>query len=319
MSDAISERQTNGRRYLYLVAPAILLILALLALTWPNLGSANRPLKPLPLAATPETIAVSGQPQLITFIELNEDPFAFRNQLIRVTGDYTPLDPPGCTPYSGPRFRWALINDQLQMDAVGYEAILRLAPANLTLTVDGVWRLYQGPAGCGKEPQSENVWYLEVMRIVQPNPLPNFDRPRTNTTIVGDEAITGGDEAGTVTLTPSPTSTTAVTPTLLPITTTNTATPSPTATANNNGVTPTTAVTTPTATHTRTATPTRTPTTDPLSTPTVTPTPSPTPTITPTRGGGDPQPTVPSASTSTPVPPAPTSNPGPYPTSDAYP
>lgn len=143
--------------------------LALLAiLMWPRAG---RALYPLLASPTAPSQVIENETLLVNFEELNADPARFRNQSIQVSGDYTPIDLPACKPLAGPRIEWSLVADQLQLNATGFENILRLVEPGLTMTVSGVWRLYQGPLGCGKEPPDGAVWYLEVKQILEPNPI----------------------------------------------------------------------------------------------------------------------------------------------------
>ena len=131
----------------------------------------ERPLQPI--RPTPTLGAsVTGQAVEITFEKLNEAPDNYLNRLLRVTGNYAPLPyPPLCKHYVGPRPTWSMIGDGLQMSAIGYETITSLLKEGDSVTLDGVWRLYYGPMGCGKEPATQFLWYLDVRRIVQPNPL----------------------------------------------------------------------------------------------------------------------------------------------------
>ncbi|MCZ7669586.1 MAG: hypothetical protein M5U34_21625 [Chloroflexi bacterium] len=59
---------------------------------------------------------------------------------------------------------------------MGHEELVKRLPDGLTLTVEGVWRQYDGPLGCGKGPAAGVTWYLQVERIVSPNPLPLLNR-----------------------------------------------------------------------------------------------------------------------------------------------
>ncbi len=143
-----------------------------------------RPLKPGRPSPTPSPLVIDGIPRPVAFPDLGANPRVFINQLIQVTGSYTPLTPAVCDLYKGPLTVWGLVADNLQMGAVGYETVLQLVPPGTSLTVEGFWRFYVGPLGCGKEPPHEGLWYLEVRRIVQPNPL-------TRATIGGEGAADG--------------------------------------------------------------------------------------------------------------------------------
>jgi hypothetical protein len=294
--------EQRNKPLLYVTGFILLLVLLALLMVW---LSPNQPPSP---TTTPAT-QLNDQPLLVTFSELNANPQNFQNQRIRVNGSLNKLPPPPCLPFMGPIIRWALTSDNLQMNALGYETLIRLAPAGLPMTVEGIWRLYDGPAGCeGEAENGDGVWYLEVERIVQPNPFP----PGTAVPNTGSPSL------------PPTTATTTlaapVTPGISPAESTPTPVLSQPATATSTaiptiGVAVTAVTTTPSATPLPTLTPaaavTTTPTRTPFPTATLLPgQPSPTPTTTPTPtfGGGLPQPTPTSSGfiTSTPNP-----NPGP--------
>ena len=127
-------------------------------------------LKPLNPTATPGG-EISGQPQLVTFSDLQADPHAYRDRLIRVTGGVIAITPPVCAPFSGPAPYWALFAENLRLDAVGLDDLPRFAAQDVLFTVDGIFRQYEGPLGCGKGPPVGVAWFLEAFRVVQPNPL----------------------------------------------------------------------------------------------------------------------------------------------------
>ncbi len=186
--NAIQSGLQKYRRLWFLLPLLVLvLVIVLLAFVVPRTDD-RRGLKPFRPSSTPGTFAVAGEASVITFPELNTSPEAYRDQRLRVTGDYVSLTPPTCRPYSGPLFQWALVAEELQLNATGFEALLRNVPANTTLTVEGVWRLYEGPLGCGKEPASGVAWYLAVERIISPNPLPGF-RGTPRSTAEGGEFV----------------------------------------------------------------------------------------------------------------------------------
>jgi hypothetical protein len=234
-------------------------------------------LKPLrPTASAGESLY--SEPIPIALPLLDADPDTYRGRLLRVTGAYTPLEVPPCARYRGPLLRWALVDEGLRLDAVGFEQVLQLLPPGTELTVDGFWQLYRGPLGCGKEPPRQTVWYLKAVRVVQPNPLPELlalatePSPRSTPLATPGPAALTPETEGSPSATPSPTATPS-------------ATPSPTATATLSGTLAATATTTPTlegtaATPTATATPTPAPTGEGQAT--ATPGPTPTgPTLTP--------------------------------------
>lgn len=146
--------------------------LVLVLLVWLGLMlSGSRTLKFWPDTAVSPNATLNPQALLVNFDALNDNPSEYANQRIRVTGNYLRLEPPDCALFSGPRIQWGLVADGLQLNAKGFEAIvLPIVPLDTPMTLDGIWRRYPGPAGCGKEPE-RGLWYLEVEQIVQPNPL----------------------------------------------------------------------------------------------------------------------------------------------------
>lgn len=255
-------------------------------------------------------LIITDQPQLVTFSELQADPEYYRDRLIRVTGTYIPLLLPDCYPFSGPGADWALVSEGLRLDVIGFEQLTRLISQDTIMTVDGFFRLYEGPIGCGKSAPFETAWFLEILQVVQPNPLASSGRlagagglqglpsPQVSPTDIG--ALGGtlppiegtGQPTNVPTATPvgtlpaAPTSTGTVTPAGTPLTTAiPTVTPIDRTTSSGTS--------TPTPSPTRTATsipgvPTNTPRSGPL------PTSPPLPTA--TAGG------YPSSSTATPEP-----------------
>lgn len=304
MQEQVYEEQPAPRWWLWggvgLIGFVILILLLVILA-----GGRERPLKsltdPTPTVAA-DLVRVDNQPLLVTFDQLNENPYDFLNRTIRVSGDYVPVQPPGCTPHNGPHIDWALVSDNLQLDVKGYRLVRRLVAEGQPLTVEGIWRLYEGPLGCGKEPETDVAWYLAVTQILQPNPLPNAGNVIASggvnaiTTPLPQGAPIATRPAGTVIPTPTPTATPRSTASATP-------SPSPTASQAAIGATTTTGATT-TATPTETLQPgtTRRPTNTPSPSTTATATQTPTPTLTGTPATATPQPTQPSLPTSTPDP-----------------
>ncbi|MGD8584034.1 MAG: hypothetical protein PVJ75_01670 [Chloroflexota bacterium] len=301
----------NLIRRFYLLAFVLLPLLVACA-------SRGGQLKPLVPGGQGEVI-LAGQPQLLTFTQLQDDPEAFENRLIRVSGTLLKLAPPNCVPYSGPAIEWALIAEELRLDAVGFERAVSMLDDGLPMTVDGFFRLYEGALGCGKAAPDGSAWFLEVTQIVQPNPLIASGSPpggltAPTLTTGGPGAPSSGIVTPTNQATPAGVGTPGATPALTP---TGLSTPIPTATETPAPGTVTatsipSASATPSATSRFTPTPTRTPlpgTATATSTPTGTPgvvTPTPTPTIEPYPGAGTPTPTP----TTEGYPAQPTSTPG---------
>jgi hypothetical protein len=298
-SQSPSKKQLPLHYILLAVAAGALLLLlcfGLLLLNWQQ--NQNRPLKPARPSPTPVALFISREPEIITFSQLNEDPFAYIGRLIQVSGSPILLPLPQCSRYTGPVIRWALVDEELQLNGRGFESIMRQVAPDVTLTVKGIWRLYDGPLGCGKGPAADILWHLEVTQIVAPNPLPLQDGTMLDITVQPADPL--------ATLEPPPTpgpsdpeatpTVGATTPTVTPTPSTGTATPTATADPDQT-VTPTPALGTVTPTATSmpgTATPTPSP--SPTS---ANGQPPPPPTATATPGGYPPQPPPPPA---TPVP-----------------
>jgi len=242
------------------------------------------------------------RPVVVSFEELDIDPRAHQNQLVRVTGALLQVASLPCSPVNGPLPQWALVDEELQLNGRGFERVLHLIPEGTELMVDGFWRRYRGPVGCGKEPPVDTIWYLEAVRLVQPNPIPGLEGLlATGSPRVTIEPAATLPAEGTATGTATPSGTPTATATITGTPTLMTMTPSPTATVEG---TPTEPVT---------ATPSLTPEPGETLTATPTPTPSQTPTPTATTAG---------ASTPTLQPPTATNEPPEYPpataTTDSY-
>ncbi len=277
---------------LVLVA-VLLLAVGAIAVLGTLLAGGGRPLYPNLPTYTPLAEEIAGEPVLLTFTELNADPAAFRDRRVQVSGDFASVEAPACMPYAGPAIHWSLVAEELQLNAIGFENVLSLLSEGTPMTVSGIWRLYQGPVGCGKEPDDGNVWYLAVDQIIEPNPL--FG--------AGDVALTVMAGSPLPTLSPLDLSTVTpgATPTLSPtagapgtvVVTPTTGLPTAVLPTPTLGGTPTTLITpSPTATQSTPGTPTVT------GTPTPTGTPGPSPTASPTGGAG--QTTTPGIPTVTP-------------------
>jgi hypothetical protein len=150
-------------------SPILLGFLTVLAF-WLASCATEGDLKPLLPTSTPLPSFVV-EPQLVTFAELQSDPLVYQDSVIRVTGDYRRLPLPDCIPNSGPGARWSLIADNLRLDVVGFERLLHLIKEPATFTLDGIFRLYDAPLGCGKQPPVQSAWYLDALNVVAPNPL----------------------------------------------------------------------------------------------------------------------------------------------------
>ena len=259
-----------------------------------------------PLETGGESLRIfAAEPQLVTFGELQENPQDFKDSVIRVTGGYFRLQLPDCFPHNGYNAEWMLVSEDLRLDAVGFEREVRLISEETLLTVDGIFRLYEGPLGCGKAAPEATAWYLEVVQIVQPNPLVKSDDMR----LAGGAPSQSMPIATPIAIETSPVQVEPVMTNTPARTIISTGTPTPSRTAESV----LTSTTSPTRTRVPTGTPSITPTDDLAVTRTSTATPSPTPTP---RTSMTPQPPTTSfpAPTQAPLPtsyPAPTNPPVP--------
>ncbi|MDX1613112.1 MAG: hypothetical protein R3300_02310 [Candidatus Promineifilaceae bacterium] len=226
---------------------------------------APSPMPPSPAATIP---GLPVQSQAVSLATLLRNPGAFLNNVVQVSGQYRAQPLLVCPEVTNRSpATWSLTAGDLEIGAGGLDSLLRgLAPEGLSLVVEGRWRRWTGPVGCGRRPPEQSIWYLEVLRIVSPNPL----------------AARGSvSEATESVLTPQPTATTeplvTVIATMIPPPTEATepadATPTPTGT-----IAPTATAESATATVGPTATGTSSVVTaTPSATPTATLTPSPSP------------------------------------------
>jgi hypothetical protein len=303
-----TEATTKSPRWWWWLSVGLVLFL----LVWLGLVlSGSRPLKVWQITAVSPDSTLNPQALLVDFDALNDSPSEYANKRIRVSGNYLRLEQVNCVLFSGPRIQWGLVAEGLQLNARGFELIvLPLVIPNTPMTLEGIWRRYPGPAGCGKEP-TRGLWYLEVEQIVQPNPL-----MAATPTPVGILSVTPLPFPGTDMPTPSgslpPVGGTPI-PNVTIVSTVVVSTPLSTATVVGTPI-----LGTPTATPTDTAT---TATSSPpgLDTPTAvsgTPSPSPTPSPSSTPGSGTVIPTPTSSSLVTATPggyPVPTAAPSPTP------
>ncbi|MEM7802425.1 MAG: hypothetical protein AAF633_24745 [Chloroflexota bacterium] len=196
-------------------------------LLWPNIPS------PTPIGT------VLPPPIPVNFETLNADPLVFRNKLILVEGIFTSATPTGCIPYKGPQVNWHMVADNLEMDISGLSDVAQLTPELARLKVEGIWRLYEGPLGCGKEPERGFAWYLEAVRVVEPNPL-IFSQSGSlviqSENQVAEEISESAPTDGTENVEATPTATQTVPPTEVVSSPTplNTATPLPTVTTGSS-------------------------------------------------------------------------------------
>lgn len=144
---------------------------------------------PFPTAGPTATAAISGPIQL-SITELLAAPGLYLDTVVQLTGrlQKNPLIVCNSNYYASPA-SWGLIEEGLMVAAGGFDDQVRsLLPGDLTMTVEGRWRRWEGTVGCGKQAQQQEVWYLSVERILSPSPLTQITL--TPSSDVGIAAIT---------------------------------------------------------------------------------------------------------------------------------
>ena len=115
----------------------------------------------------------AGPPLELALSELVEAPDAYTGRRVRVSGQYGRLPVVVCAGNARrPPGVWALSQEETLVPAEGFDMLVNtLWPSGLTVTVEGVWRQWRGPVGCGKEAQVADIWYLTVTDIVSPTTM----------------------------------------------------------------------------------------------------------------------------------------------------
>lgn len=305
--------QKTGRT-IFITILSIIFLAMTMAIT--ACQSTNPDPTPFP-ASAPVYVPPATDPVPVLMTDLAANPAFYTDGYIQLTGQYDRLPRLVCgsKAYPSPA-SWGLVGDGFLARARGFDDLLQnLAVRGLTMTVNGFWRQWHGPIGCGKDAQQQTIWYLEVTEIVSPSPLvkatltPVGAQPvaLVTATAVPDTSSPAnplpisppgnGNDAGDETAVIPPTATPTATPTFI-ISATTASTPSPTAGSDSPSqpVTPTPAPTTAGTAVSSAPGNTTTPTPPPSPTPTASGTQAPTPT--PITGGV------------TPTSAAPTSTPG---------
>ena len=137
--------------------------------------AACQQLEPTPTESTqaPKLPEVPLQAIETTMLSLLRNPVAYEGQLVRLSGAYKPQPIAICqdevrrSPAS-----WSLVDGEAETLAAGFDTMLReLAYSGITLVVEGQWRQWVGPVGCGRRVPESQIWYLDVTNIISPNPL----------------------------------------------------------------------------------------------------------------------------------------------------
>ncbi len=167
------------------------------------------PGSPTPFPTLPATVLTqTGAPVEATLTELAANPALYKDELVTVTGLFNRQPLLVCEGEANlSPATWSLVEEGVTVLADGLDQQVRsLLPENLTMTAQGRLRLWSGLVGCGKQAQEQQVWYLDVTRILSPSPL-------TQATLTPDGFEVAVIETGEQTIeTPQPTNQTAETP-----------------------------------------------------------------------------------------------------------
>ncbi|MCP5098245.1 MAG: hypothetical protein GY943_22070, partial [Chloroflexi bacterium] len=106
---------------------------------------------PFPNDDTTTPIISSGQVVPVEIAQLVENPETFEGVTVLVNGRYHPLPARVCsaTSYASPA-TWNLVAGEGNVYMNGFDSQLNaLLPESTSMTVNGVWRQWNGPIGCG--------------------------------------------------------------------------------------------------------------------------------------------------------------------------
>lgn len=150
-------------------------LIFLLLFSFMLIAACRRTVEPeVQLGAVGTFVPAVVQPQRVTLSELAAAPAAYQDKLVQVTGRYDTLPRLICLgsrPRQSPA-SWALTDGQVFAHVGGFEdQVHGLVPRGLTMTVEGVWRFWEGSVGCGKHAITQQFWYLEATNIISPDPV----------------------------------------------------------------------------------------------------------------------------------------------------
>ncbi|MBP6016817.1 MAG: hypothetical protein KA586_08865 [Candidatus Promineofilum sp.] len=131
-------------------------------------------LDPTPFPTVGPAVTQPGAgPVVLTVTELMSAPGLYRDAIIQVTGLLRKQPLVVCdSDYHPSPAAWGLAEEGVLALAGGFGPQVRsLLPDQLTMTVEGRWRRWQGLVGCGKQAVDQEVWYLETSRILSPSPI----------------------------------------------------------------------------------------------------------------------------------------------------
>ncbi len=172
------EKPFISSRWALLLSFVLLVFLLLVSLLLVNSGCRERekdtPPTPTPFSAMSKPDrAPAGEAIPISLTNLSRNPELFSGATLQLRGQFQPLPKLICQQDAFPSpATWGLIAEGLQANATGLDEQLRqLLAVGQEITVEGLWLRHVGPVGCGKEAPVQEIWYLSVSRVVDPQPL----------------------------------------------------------------------------------------------------------------------------------------------------
>lgn len=157
-------------------------------------------LTPTPFPPTSDNVALGVNGSSITPVpavlaDMMANPEFYEGAHVLVTGQYfrNPLQVCGVDPHPSPA-GWELVAGDARVGAGGFDAQLRqLVPDGITMTVIGRLAQWQGPVGCGKQAVPMEMWYLDVVKLVNPAQLARVTlTPSGGSDFISDDGI--GDD-----------------------------------------------------------------------------------------------------------------------------
>lgn len=144
---------------------------------------------PTPFGSGQITVVAASQPTAVPLADLLAEPESFQGQFVQLSGLYEQLPLLVCSsePHPGPA-TWALLESEENVVAVsGFDVPLRaLLDEGTPITVNGYWRFWEGPVGCGKQAVPRQFWYLNAIEMVSPEQLARITGVPAATSMPGE-------------------------------------------------------------------------------------------------------------------------------------
>ena len=160
---------TNGlKRYPIVVGFSLFVLFGFAAIITSCRAEVTATTEPVPTIEDQPLIAVD-----VPITTLLRYPYDFEGEHVRITGQYRPLPLMACSkdPHTSPA-TWMLSDGGIEIAAAGFDGVLReLGQTDIPLVVEGRWQYWDGPVGCGRRAPEEELWHLQVSKIISPNPL----------------------------------------------------------------------------------------------------------------------------------------------------